>query len=132
MIQKVFAQTAQTPDVQTTSQSVGVAQNPQSPVMNQPQSPGIMNMFILFAPMFIVIYFFIIRPQNKKLKEHQKLIESIKPGDEVITNAGIFGKVVAVNDKILTLEIAKDVKIKMLKSQVSVVNPGLQKEATSA
>lgn len=87
-----------------------------------PQQPGLMSMVTLFAPMFLVIYFFIIRPQNKKLKEHQKLIEQIKSGDDVVTTSGILGKVTGVTEKILTVEIADGVKVKMLKTQIANVN----------
>lgn len=82
-------------------------------------------MLMLFAPMFIVIYFFIIRPQNKKMKEQQQLLSLIKNGDEIVTNAGIFGTVQGITDKVLTVEIAKNVNIKLLKSQVASVNPKL-------
>ena len=87
--------------------------------------PGFLSTIMLFAPMLIVIYFFIIRPQNKKMKEQQELIGKIKNGDEIITNSGMFGTVSGVTDKILTVEIANNVKIKMLKSQVATVNPNL-------
>ncbi|MBI2605954.1 MAG: preprotein translocase subunit YajC [Deltaproteobacteria bacterium] len=80
-------------------------------------------MLLLFAPMFLVIYFFIIRPQNKKMKEHRAVVEKVKSGDEIVTAAGIFGTVTGVTEKVLTVEIADGVKIKLLKSQVATVNP---------
>jgi preprotein translocase subunit YajC len=99
-----------------------------------PGQPGVLGMVMPFALMFVVIYFFIIRPQQKKMKEHQGLLEKIRHGDEVITSAGIFGTVTGVTDKVLTVEIAKDVKIKILKTQISSVNPdaaALEKTATT-
>lgn len=89
-----------------------------------PQQPGIMSMVTLFAPMFLVIYFFIIRPQQKKMKEQQGMLNKLQHGDEVITTAGIYGKVTGITDKILTIEVADNVRIKMLKSQVATINPG--------
>lgn len=90
-----------------------------------PPQPGPFGMLMPFILMFGVIYFLIIRPQQKKMKEHQGTLEKIKYGDEIITNAGIFGKITGITDKVLTVEIADGVKIKMLKSQVASVNPDL-------
>ncbi len=83
-------------------------------------------MLVPFVLMFGVIYFLIIRPQQQKMKEHQASVETIKHGDEIITNAGIFGKVTGITDKVLTVEIADGVRIKMLKSQVATINPDLK------
>ncbi len=98
-----------------------------APAGAQPQMPAqsFMSMIMLFGPMFVVIYFFIIRPQNKKMKEHQSLINQIKSGDEIITSSGILGKVTGVTEKVLTVEVADGVRIKMLKSQAAQVNPQL-------
>ena len=80
-----------------------------------------MPLIIIFA----IFYFLIIRPQNKKMKEHQKLVGSVKKGDEVITNSGIFGKITQINEKdnSVNLEISEDVEIKILKNYITdVVN----------
>lgn len=90
-----------------------------------PPQPGAFGMLMPFILMFVVIYFLIMRPQQKKMKEHQALLEKIQYGDEVVTNAGIFGKVTGITDKVLTVEIADGVRIKMLRSQVASVNPNL-------
>lgn len=87
-----------------------------------PPQPGALGMFLPFALMFAVVYFLIIRPQQKKMKEHQSLLEKIQQGDQIVTSGGIFGKVAGVNDKVLTVEISDGVKIKMMKSQVASVN----------
>lgn len=99
----------------------------QAPIGTQapPPAQGFMSMIMLFGPMFVVIYFFIIRPQNKKMKEHQNLINQVKSGDEILTTSGILGKVTGVTDKVLTVEIADGVRIKMLKTQTAQVNPQL-------
>src|SRR4051812_1446677 len=90
------------------------AANSAAPVGAPPQ-PGPLGMLMPFILMFGVIYFLIIRPQQKKMKEHQAQIEKVKYGDEVITNAGIFGKVTGITEKVITVEIADGVRVKMLK-----------------
>lgn len=92
--------------------------------------PGPFGMLMPFILMFVVIYFLIMRPQQKKMKEQQAMIEKIQYGDEVVTNAGIFGKVTGITDKVLTVEIADGVRIKMLRSQVASVNPNISSAKT--
>lgn len=76
-----------------------------------------MPLIIIFA----IFYFLIIRPQNKKMKDHQKLVSSIKKGDEVVTNSGIYGKIIQINEKDnnINLEISEGVQIKILKSYIT-------------
>ncbi|MBI3534930.1 MAG: preprotein translocase subunit YajC [Deltaproteobacteria bacterium] len=81
-------------------------------------------MIFPFVLMFGVIYFLMIRPQQKKAKEQQSMLSSMSQGDQVLTNSGILGKITGIADKFVTVEIADDVKIKMLKSQVSQVIKG--------
>lgn len=69
--------------------------------------------------MFVVAYFFMIRPQQKKQKELQKLRDEMKSGDAVITAGGIHGKVVSVSEDIVTLEIAKNTHIKIEKASIN-------------
>lgn len=70
---------------------------------------------------FAVFYFFLIRPQEKRRRQQEELVGSVKKGEEVLTNSGIFGVVTYVNDKDNTVEveIAKDTKVKMLKNSIS-------------
>lgn len=93
-----------------------------------PQQPGLLSMVTLFLPMFLVMYFLIIRPQQKKAKEQQAQLEKLKHGDEIITQAGVFGTITGITDKVLTVEIANGVKIRMLKGHVAAVNPQLNAE----
>jgi preprotein translocase subunit YajC len=90
-----------------------------------PQQPSAFGMLMPFALMFVVIYFLIIRPQQKKMKDHAATLDQIKYGDEIVTTGGMFGKVTGITDKVLTVEIADGVRVKMLKSQVASVNPDL-------
>jgi len=87
----------------------------------QPPQPRAMSMLMPFGLMFVVIYFFMIRPQQKKMKEQQSMLGSIKNGDDVLTSGGIFGTVAGLNERVVTLEISDNVKIKVLKSQIAQV-----------
>jgi preprotein translocase subunit YajC len=76
------------------------------------------SQLIMLPLMFAVFYFLLIRPQQKKAKEHQKTLEALKKGDQVITRGGVIGKVSAVQDNILILEVQEKVRIRVLKSYV--------------
>jgi preprotein translocase subunit YajC len=78
--------------------------------------------FIPLALMFAIFYFLLIRPQQKKAKEHRALLESIKKGDHVVTAGGVHGKVASVEDGIVGLEVATGVVIKITKSYISAIN----------
>lgn len=71
--------------------------------------------------MFAIFYFLLIRPQQKKAKEHKALIDAIKKGDNVITAGGVHGKVTAIEDTVVTLEIAPNVNIKIIRSYIASV-----------
>ncbi len=76
---------------------------------------------IPFALMFAVIYFLMIRPQQKKMKEQQNMLSNLKVGDEVLTASGILGKISEITDKVVSVEVADRVRVKMLKSQITQV-----------
>lgn len=71
--------------------------------------------------MFAIFYFLLIRPQQKKAKEHKLLLDALKKGDNVITAGGVHGKVISVDDTIVALEIATGVNIKITKSYIATV-----------
>lgn len=79
--------------------------------------------FLPIILMFAVLYFLMIRPQQKKAKEHKALLEALSKGDEVITNSGIGGRITKVGDEFVTVEIAENVQIQMQKGAVVVVLP---------
>jgi len=85
------------------------------------QSPlaGGGNMLFLIAIFFGIFYFMIIRPQQRQQKSHKAYLESLKKGDEVITNGGLIGRIAAVQGDVLTLEIANNVRVRVLKDQVN-------------
>jgi preprotein translocase subunit YajC len=82
---------------------------------------GWINM-VMIGLMFVVFYFFLIRPQSKKAKEQEKFISEIKVGDKIVTIAGIHGKVVSVNDEDKTLFIQVDgpTRLKIERSAISL------------
>jgi len=77
-------------------------------------------MMVVFV---VIFYFLLIRPQQKKAKEHQALISKISAGDEVVTTGGILGKVTEVGDTFVTIEVADGVRIKVQKFQVGSLMP---------
>ena len=89
--------------------------------LGAPPQPGLAGMAVPFLAMFGVVYFLMIRPQQKKQKEQQNMLSELKHGDDVLTASGILGKVAGITDKFVTVEIADDVKVKMLKTQISQV-----------
>ena len=71
--------------------------------------------------MFAIFYFLLIRPQQKKAKEHKALLEAMKKGDNVITAGGVHGKVTSVENDLVTLEVANNVNIKITKSYIAAI-----------
>ena len=110
--------------------TLALADGPSAPgaAPGAPPQPSFGMSFIPFLLMFGVIYFLMIRPQQKKMKEQQAMVNALKQGDEILTNSGIFGKVTASSDKVVTVEVADKVHVKMLKSQVSQVVKGELKD----
>ena len=82
--------------------------------------------------MFLVIYVLMIRPESKRRKEHQALLSRLKKGDEVVTQSGIFGKVVSVEETLVQLEIASGVKIKLLRDRVAGMAAGSEGKKSSS
>ena len=81
-------------------------------------SAGI-GQFIPLILIFVIFYFFLIRPQQKKVKEHKEMVKNLKRGDEVITSGGIIGKVDRVfEDDRIELEIADGVKVQVIRNTV--------------
>jgi preprotein translocase subunit YajC len=96
-----------------------------SMIQAAPSAPsGGMTQFVSFFPfilIFVIFYFLMIRPQQRRVKEHQATIAAVKKGDEVVTGGGIRGKVTKVGDDEAEVEIAAGVKIRVVKSTISQV-----------
>jgi len=86
--------------------------------------PGPMMTLIPFVLIFVIMYFMVIRPQQKKSKEHQDLLNKLKKNDEVMTSGGIYGKVVDLKETVVTLEVAPNVRIHVHRPQISAVLTG--------
>ena len=88
------------------------------------QSPTFFDptLFLLFGFM-ILIYFLMIRPENKRKKSHQEMLASLDLGEEVVTAGGILGKVSKISDQYIELSIADNTKIKVQKTSISTVLP---------
>ncbi len=85
---------------------------------------GLGGMLFPLIMIFVIFYFILIRPQQKKAKQHQELLDRLKKGHQVITSGGIHGKITGVTGKVITLEIANNVRIKVSRNQIS----GLKEE----
>jgi preprotein translocase subunit YajC len=95
---------------------------------------GAMGALIQFAPLllvFVVFYLLLIRPQQKRMKEHREMVAALSKGDEVVTSGGILGKVTKVDDAEAQVEIATGVKVRVLKSTISEVRSRTQPKAAN-
>lgn len=88
-----------------------------------PQGGGLMSLAPLIL-IFVIFYFLLIRPQQKKTKAHQDMVNALKAGDRVVTNGGIYGRLTKVEDNTVTLEVADKVRIKISRQAVSGLQPG--------
>ena len=82
-----------------------------------------MTSMLFFVGMLALMYFLLIRPQQKRAKEHKKMVEAIGKGDEIATNGGVLGKVIEVGDQYLSIEIAEGVQVKLQRHAVATVLP---------
>ena len=90
------------------------------------QSPSGQNQLLGFLPLiviFVLFYFLLIRPQQKKQKEHRQMVDALGSGDEVVTGGGVLGKVTAVGEQFVTIEIADGVAVKVQKHTMGAVLP---------
>lgn len=89
------------------------------------QAPGGSPMFTfgLMAVMFIAFYFLLIRPQSKRAKEHKALIAALGKGDEVVTAAGMMGRITKVQDNSVMVEVARGVEIQFQRHAIQTVLP---------
>jgi preprotein translocase subunit YajC len=83
--------------------------------------PGPIVTILPFILIFVIMYFMVIRPQQKKSREHQELLSKLKRNDEVMTSGGIYGKVIDLKETVVTLEVAPNVRIRVHRPQISVV-----------
>lgn len=87
-----------------------------------PPQGGLMG-FLPLMILFVAFYFFLIRPQMRRQREHQKLIQGLQKGDEVVTGGGLLGRITDVAEGYLKVEIAKGVEVKVQRATVSTILP---------
>ncbi len=83
--------------------------------------PNMLGALLPFVFVFVIFYLLIIMPQRKKQKKHLELVENLKPGDRIITTAGIFGTVMGVQKDLIELKISSNTNVKITKSAVGVI-----------
>lgn len=85
--------------------------------------PSALMQFLPLVLIFVVFYFLLIRPQSKRAKEHTAMVAALEVGAEVATNGGILGKVVALGEQYVTLEISEGVNVKIQRHTIAQVLP---------
>lgn len=86
---------------------------------------GLMSTLLMFALIIGIFYFMILRPQQKRQKERQKLLDALKKGDKVITAGGMFGTIAGIEEKTVLVQVADNIKMKFERSAItSVVSEG--------
>jgi preprotein translocase subunit YajC len=88
-----------------------------------PAAPSMMSTLLLPVMVIVVFYFLLIRPQQKKQKEHKAMVEALAVGSEVVTGGGVLGKVTALGEQFVTLEIADGVEIKVQRHSIGALLP---------
>jgi preprotein translocase subunit YajC len=97
----------------------------------QPAQGGNWSFLLMMTMLFVVFYFFMIRPQQKKAKEARKFRESLQKGSKVVTIGGIHGRVVEVNDSTVLLEVDSNVRLRFEKSAIAMDSSMQLNEATA-
>lgn len=89
---------------------------------------SMISTLIMFALIIAIFYFMIIRPQQKKQKDRQKMLDAIKKGDKVVTIGGLHGTVLGIEDKTVLVQAAENVKLKFDKTAISLITTGSDPE----
>ncbi|MFN3406750.1 MAG: preprotein translocase subunit YajC [Caldimicrobium sp.] len=92
------------------------------PPQGQGGQGGLMGLIVTLLPLiliFVIFYFLLIRPQQKRLKEHQKFLSELKPGQKVFTTGGVVGRIIKIEGDLVWLEVDKDVLIPVIKGYIA-------------
>ena len=84
-------------------------------------APPTLISFLPLALVFVVFYFLLIRPQQQKAKDHRVMLANLKKNDEIITSGGLYGRVLAIADDVITVEIAPNVKVRVDRPQIATI-----------
>ena len=94
------------------------------------EQPDPLMSFLPLILIFVVFYFLLIRPQQKRAKEHKQMVAALAKGDEVVTNGGLLGKITEVGDNFIQVQITDGVEVKVQRQAVSTLMPkGTMKDA---
>jgi preprotein translocase subunit YajC len=83
-----------------------------------PAGPSLISQLLFFLPLILIFYFLLIRPQQQRAKKHTEMVNNIKRGDTVVTSGGLIGKVNKVNDAELSVDLAENVRVRIVKAMV--------------
>lgn len=86
--------------------------------------PAVLAQFLPLIIIFLIFYLLIIRPQRIKEKRHQEMLRNLKKGDQVVTNGGLHGTIVGVQDDLVVLRIAENVKVEVSRSAIAFLKKG--------
>ena len=84
----------------------------------------LLNFIVPIAMIFAIFYFFVIRPEKKRMRRREQMLSELKAGDKVVTNSGLFGTISGMKDEVVTLLISDKVRVRMLRAQIA----GLEKD----
>jgi len=105
-----------------------------TPALAQSPVPGgTANFLTSFAPFLLIFVFFyllLIRPQQKRQKAHRLMLEALKKGDKVVTNGGLMGTVAAVTKDVVTLQVADNVRLKVVRTEIMGLQEGTEEDGT--
>jgi preprotein translocase subunit YajC len=82
---------------------------------------GLAQTFIMFGAIFLIFYFMIIRPQQRRAKEREKMLSNVQKGDRVVTSGGLHGVVAGIDEKTILLQVSDNVKMKFERSAITAI-----------
>lgn len=89
-----------------------------------PLGGGLLFSLLPFILIFVIFYFLLILPQQRQRKKHQEMLSALKKGDQVVTSSGFLGTITNIHKEVVTLQIAEDVKVKVLKDSIANLQAG--------
>lgn len=116
----MFISRANAADTSTASQATGGAVAvPTVPSGEMAGEPSVLMSVLPLLLIFVVFYFLLIRPQQKRLRDHNTLVKSLKRGDKVVTAGGVIGTIHKIDEDVLVVEIAPEVRIRVIRETIS-------------
>ncbi len=104
-----------------TAFAMGGAPDAQQAAVQGPAA--VLMQFLPLVLIFVIFYFLLIRPQQKRAKEHQNFLDNLKKGDEIVTAGGVIGRITGLTEQVVTIEVADNVRLKVLRTNISGPGP---------